>query len=85
MVNPHRIQEKGKRMTRNDRKAIAMATALAKVGAKSDKHGEIIAEAMVELGKVFADNNPRFNRDAFYRYYMAHMEEFRSLANIARN
>lgn len=69
-------------MTRKDYKALA--TALAKVGAKSDKHGEVIAEAMVELAKVLNQDNPRFNRDTFYRFYMAQMEEFRSLANLAR-
>ena len=69
-------------MTRKDYKALA--TALAEVGAKSDKHGEVIAEAMVELAKVLTEDNPRFNRDTFYRFYMAQMEEFRSLANLAR-
>ncbi len=69
-------------MTRKDYKALA--TALAKVGAKSDKHGEIIADAMVEVAKVLSQDSPRFDRNTFFRFYMAQMEEFRSLANIAR-
>lgn len=68
-------------MTRKDYKALA--TALAKVGAKSDSHGQIIAEAMVEMAKAMSEDNPRFDRDTFYRFYMGQMHEFRSLANIA--
>lgn len=69
-------------MTRKDYQALA--TALARVGAKSDKHGEIIAEAVVEVAKVLAEDNPRFNRDTFYTFYRMTMYETRSLANIAR-
>jgi hypothetical protein len=69
-------------MTRKDYKLLAEA--LARVGARSDKHGEIIAEGVVELAKVLAEDNPRFDRDTFYRFYMARMYEFRSLASIAR-
>ena len=70
-------------MTRKDYQALA--TALAKVGAKSDQHGQIVAEAVAEVAKILTEDNPRFNRDTFYRFYMAEMHEFRSLANIARN
>lgn len=70
-------------MTRKDYKALA--TALAKVGAKNNSHGRIIAEAMVELAKVMTEDNPRFDRDTFYSFYRTQMYEFQSLANIARN
>jgi len=69
-------------VTRKDYKALA--TALARVGARSDQHGQAIAEGVAEIAKVLTEDNPRFDRDTFYRFYMAKMHEFRSLASIAR-
>jgi len=65
-------------MTLKESRRIALA--LAKIGAKSQNHAEIIAEAMAKIGMTIQQENSRFNKDDFYRFYMAKLHEFRSLA-----
>jgi len=55
-------------MTRKDYKAIALA--IAKVGAESHEHAVVCAEVGAQLMGVFAEDNPRFDRDTFRDFYM---------------
>ncbi len=66
-------------MTRKNYKVLA--TALAEIGAESDKHAEIIAQAVARVADVLLEDNPRFNRDTFYSFYMVQMYNFRALQN----
>ena len=70
-------------MTKKDYKMIALA--LAKVGAKSQKHGEVVADSVANLAGVFLQDNPRFDKEKFYEFYRMNMYEIRSLASIANH
>lgn len=69
-------------MTRKDYRALVKA--LAEVGARSDEHGRVIAEAVVAVAKVCAADNARFDRDTFFMAYNLNRSEFAAAARIAK-